>query len=164
MNNDEDDLNHADKPQPIDPQLIEALAEIATRQGLSEIEVRQKGLRIRVARQLQQQTVQISAPQSVAAAPSAAPQPTPAASPAPAADHPGAVRSPMVGTVFLRPEPGADPFVQVGDTVQQGDRVMLVEAMKTFNDIVAPRDGTITSILINDGEPVEFGEPLIIIE
>lgn len=149
----------------IDPGLVESLAEIAVRQGLAEIEVRQGKLRIRVTRQHAQAAAAPTtylAPASAAAAP--APAATPAAAPASLADHPGAIRSPMVGTIYLRPEPDAPKFVEVGATVQQGDRLMLIEAMKTFNDITAPRAGTVTAILVNEGEPVEFGEPLLVIE
>ncbi|MCC2097330.1 MAG: acetyl-CoA carboxylase biotin carboxyl carrier protein [Hyphomicrobiales bacterium] len=152
----------------IDPRLVDDLAEIAVRQGLAEVEVRHGGLRIRVTRQHAQPAATISAQAQVpAAAPAPVSAEAAAAQPAAAAsegDHPGAIRSPMVGTVYLRPEPNADKFVEVGGEVKQGDRVMLIEAMKTFNDILAPRSGTITSILVNEGEPVEFGEPLFVIE
>jgi acetyl-CoA carboxylase biotin carboxyl carrier protein len=89
----------------------------------------------------------------------------PAADPAQQlADHPGAVKSPMVGTAYVRPSPEAKPFVEVGSHVKTGDKILLVEAMKTFNEIVAPRPGTVTAILVEDGQPVEYGEPLLIIE
>lgn len=155
----------------IDPDLVEALADIASRLSLSEIEVEQDGLRIRVARQ--SQTVHVTAPPAPAAiaaapAPAAIPAPAPASAPAakpPArADHAGLIKSPMVGTAYRRPSPDADPFVEVGSTVAAGDRLLLVEAMKTFNDIVAPRAGTVTNIFVEDGQPVEFGEPLFEIE
>ena len=82
----------------------------------------------------------------------------------PASAHPGAVKSPMVGTAYLRPSPDARPFVEVGSKVKAGERILLVEAMKTFNDIVAHRAGTVTEILVEDGQPVEYGEPLLVIE
>ena len=82
----------------------------------------------------------------------------------PPVDNPGTVKSPMVGTAFRRPSPDAKPFVDVGSTVKAGDRVLLVEAMKTFNEVVAPRAGTVTAILVEDGQPVEYGEPLLVIE
>lgn len=170
MNDKDDDKgNDNDDARPgIDPKLVDSLADIAVHQGLAEIEVRQGKLRIRVTRQHAQAasgTVTYAAP---GAAPMAAPAATPAgaaaAAPAKGADHPGAIRSPMVGTIYLRPEPDAPRFVEVGATVQQGDRLMLIEAMKTFNDITAPRAGTVTAILVNEGEPVEFDEPLLVIE
>jgi acetyl-CoA carboxylase biotin carboxyl carrier protein len=149
----------------IDPDLIEKLAEIASRLGLSEIEVEQGELRIRVARQLAPMQISTtSLMPSLAAAPAPvviAPPPVPAA---PAAENPGTVKSPMVGTAYRRPSPEAPPFVEIGSQVKAGDRILLIEAMKTFNDIVAPRAGTITSILIEDMAPVEYGQPLIVIE
>lgn len=148
----------------IDPALVEQLAEIASRLGLSEVEVEHGDLRIRVARQVTVHTHSVAA----AAAPAAmmAPPPVPA-SPQPAAakaEHPGSVRSPMVGTAYRRPSPDAKAFVEVGAQVQAGDKLLLVEAMKTFNDIVAPRSGTVTAIMIEDGQPVEYGQPLLVIE
>lgn len=149
----------------IDPALVEQLAEIASRLGLSEVEVEHGDLRIRVARQVAVHTHTMA---TAAPAPAAvmAPPPVPA-SPQPAvakADHPGSVRSPMVGTAYRRPSPDAKAFVEVGSIVQAGDKVLLVEAMKTFNDIVAPRSGTVTEIMIEDGQPVEYGQPLLVIE
>jgi len=164
MTHDEDDDSRGGDGGAIDPRLVEALAEIAVRQGLAEIEIRQKGLRIQVSRQ-------IAAPAASASVAAAPVVPTPALAPtgaqspeAAAVEQAGAVRSPMVGTIYLRAEPGAPPFIEVGSVVAQGDRLMLVEAMKTFNDIVAPRGGTVTAILVGDGDPVEYGEPLLIIE
>lgn len=144
----------------IDQDLIRELAALLTETDLSEIEVEQDGLRIRVARTM---GVMASAP-----APAPAPGAAAPAAPAPAADdaaaHPGAVTSPMVGTAYVAPEPGAQPFVSVGGQVKAGQTVMIVEAMKTMNPIPAPKGGTVTSILISDGQPVEYGEPLLIIE
>lgn len=156
------------KNSPIEPALVRELAELLAATDLSEIEVEKGDLRIRVARQSASAVVQyapaphapVMAPPPVAAA---APAAT-AAAPAKAADHPGAVTSPMVGTAYRRPSPEAKAFVEVGSQVKAGDKILLVEAMKTFNEIVAPRAGTVTSILIEDGQPVEYGEALIIIE
>lgn len=145
----------------IDPLLVERLADIASRLGLSEIEVAQGDLRIRVARQLAPMQVSVAA-QAPAAAAVIAPPPQAAATPP--ADHPGAVKSPMVGTAYRRPSPESQPFVEIGSQVKAGDKILLIEAMKTFNDIVAPRAGTVTAILIEDGSPVEYGQPLVVIE
>jgi acetyl-CoA carboxylase biotin carboxyl carrier protein len=169
MNDDDKHKKHDNDAAMIDPKLVDDLAEIAVRQGLAEVEVRHGNLRIRVTRQHAQPAAaiaaqaQIPAPLAVAPAPGDA-APAKSAAPAAASDHAGAIRSPMVGTVYLRPEPNADKFVELGSEVKQGDRVMLIEAMKTFNDILAPRAGTVTAILVNEGEPVEFGEPLFVIE
>lgn len=156
------------KNSPIEPALVRELAELLAATDLSEIEVEKGDLRIRVARQSASAVVQYApAPHAPVMAPppvaSAAPAAT-AAAPAKAADHPGAVTSPMVGTAYRRPSPEAKAFVEVGSQVKAGDKILLVEAMKTFNEIVAPRAGTVTSILIEDGQPVEYGEALIIIE
>ncbi|MFE1601884.1 acetyl-CoA carboxylase biotin carboxyl carrier protein [Methylobacterium sp. ID0610] len=157
------------KHDPFDPDLVRQLATLIAETDLTEIEVEKGDLRIRVARNLAATAIQVPV-----AAPSAAPPPLPAAAvPAPAtaepdpkalASHPGAVLSPMVGTAYRRPSPDAKPFVEVGSRVESGARLLLVEAMKTFNDIVAPRSGTVTAIFIEDGQPVEFGEPLLVIE
>jgi len=158
----------------IDPSLVEELAAIVGANDLSEVEVEFNGLRIRVARQSSVAPVVAAAP---VAAPAAVIAPPPAAAVVPAAasvaaapaaapsgNHPGAVKSPMVGTAYLRPSPDAKPFIEVGSQVKSGDKILLVEAMKTFNEIVAPRSGTVTAILVEDGQPVEYGEPLIVIE
>ena len=161
----------ADKPSEkngkFDTGLIRELAAILREADLGEIEVEQSGVRIKVAKA--KQAVTVSAP--VAAAPmaaAAAPVATaPAAAPATKAslrDHPGAVKSPMVGTVYLQAEEGAPKFVKIGDTVSTGQTLLLVEAMKTFNPVTAPRAGKIAQILIENQQPVEFGEPLVIIE
>lgn len=148
----------ADKRSIVDPELIRSLADLLKETGLTEIEIERDDARIRVSR---------SGP-AMAAAPAIAAPPPPAAPAAPApvsdANHPGAVQSPMVGTAFRAPEPGGKPYVDVGDTVRQGDTLLIVEAMKTMNQIPAPRAGKITKILVEDGQPVEFGEPLLIIE
>lgn len=137
--------------------LVENLADIAERKDLSEIEYQVGDLRIRVARQ------------SLVQAQSAAPvvdvaRVAPAAVVTPQADHPGTVKSPMVGTAYLRPAPESPPFVDVGSQVKAGDKILLVEAMKTFNEIIAPKGGTVTQILVDDGQPVEYGQALFVIE
>lgn len=145
----------------VDTDLIRELADLLDDTSLSEIEVEDGGRRIRVARNL-------TAGAPVAAAPAAAPAlPTPAAPEAAAsaaADHPGAVKSPMVGTAYLAPEPGADSFVKVGDSVSEGDTLVIIEAMKVMNQIPAPKSGKVTAILVENGEPVEFEQPLVAIE
>jgi acetyl-CoA carboxylase biotin carboxyl carrier protein len=147
---------------PIDPELVRELAQLLNETDLSEIEVEKGDLRVRVARTISA-TVQVpvaSAPVAVAAAPVVA-APVEGKS---AATHPGAVTSPMVGTAYRRPSPDAKPFCEIGSVVKAGERVLLVEAMKTFNDIVAPRAGKVVAILVEDGQPVEYGEPLLVIE
>ncbi|GGK41122.1 acetyl-CoA carboxylase biotin carboxyl carrier protein [Salinarimonas ramus] len=157
---------------PFDPELVRELAGLISETDLTEIEVEKGDLRIRVARQ-PAQVVSVAAPAAhvAPAAPAPAPAAVAAAAPSgmPAAkasprEHPGAVTSPMVGTAYRRPSPDAKPFVEVGAKVEAGQRVLLIEAMKTFNDIVASRSGTVTEIFFEDGQPVEFGEPLMIIE
>ena len=151
---------------PIDPELVRDLAQLINETDLTEIEVQKGDLRIRVARTI---TATIQAPPMMAAAPSA---PPPAASPpasaltgkAGATAHPGVVKSPMVGTAYRRPSPEAKAFVEVGSLVKEGEKIILVEAMKTFNEIVAPRSGVVTQVLVEDGQPVEYGEPLVVIE
>jgi acetyl-CoA carboxylase biotin carboxyl carrier protein len=149
----------ADKKSIVDQELIRDLAGLLKETGLTEIEVERDGARIRIARGGSAQIVAPSAPAPVAAAAPAAP-----AAPVSDANHPGAVPSPMVGTAFRAPEPGGKPYVDVGDTVRQGDTLLIVEAMKTMNQIPAPRSGKVTKIMVEDGQPVEFGEPLLIIE
>lgn len=147
---------------PIDPELVRELAELLNQTDLTEIEVEKGDLRVRVARNITT-TVQVpaAAPMMAMAAPVAAAAPAEAK---PTAAHPGAVPSPMVGTAYRRPSPDAKPFVEIGSVVKQGERILLVEAMKTFNDIVAPRAGKVTAIMVEDGQPVEYGEPLLVIE
>lgn len=150
---------------PIDPDLVRELAELIAQTDLTEIEVAKGDLRIRVARNV---TATIVAPHAAAVAAAPVALSAAAAAPAPApvslADNPGTVASPMVGTAYRRPSPDAKPFIEVGSKVQAGDKLLLVEAMKTFNDIVAPRSGTVTAVLVEDGQPVEYGEPLLVIE
>lgn len=157
-----------------DVEFIRALAELLSENDLSELQVKRDypeegSLNVRVSR-VSSVTATVTVPAAPApapavAAPAAAPSAAPAASDAgdPAA-HPGAVTSPMVGTAYLAPEPGADNFVKTGDKVSEGDTLLIVEAMKTMNQIPAPRSGTIKRILVEDGAPVEFGAPLMIIE
>ncbi|MGO9134470.1 MAG: acetyl-CoA carboxylase biotin carboxyl carrier protein [Methylovirgula sp.] len=156
-----EDIKPVDKT--IDPQLVETLGEIANRLDLSEVEVAQGDLRIRVARHMTVTTVAVPAPVAVAApAPVIAPRAAPTE--AEAATHPGTVTSPMVGTAYLRASPDAQRFIEPGAQVKVGDTLLLIEAMKTFNEIVAPRGGTIAAILVDDAQPVEFGQPLVVIE
>ena len=148
--------------------LIRELAGLLEETGLSEIEVEREGLRVRVSRQM---TVHQAVPVAVAAAvPGAALIASAQATAAPAAaspdlaKHPGALKSPMVGTAYLAAQPGDPPFVEVGSKVTQGQTVLIIEAMKTMNHIPAPKAGVVTAILVGNGQPVEFGEPLAIIE
>ena len=149
---------------PIDPALVRELADILRETELSEIEVEHDDLRLRIARQLTvapvAQTVSVPAAAPVAAAPAAA-EAAPAA--APAGDKPGTVKSPMVGTAYLKPNPDSANFVRPGDQVKKGDTILLVEAMKNFNPITAEKDGTVTDLLVDDGQPVEYGEPLFVL-
>jgi acetyl-CoA carboxylase biotin carboxyl carrier protein len=144
----------------IDQGLIRELAGLLEETGLSEIEIEREGMRVRVARQMMMQAM----PMAAAPAASAQPATAPAAAAADPSKHPGALKSPMVGTAYLAPQPSDPPFVEVGAKVTQGQTIMIIEAMKTMNHIPAPRAGTVTAILVNDGHPVEFGEPLMIIE
>ncbi len=151
--------------------LIRELADILNETDLSEIEMKRGDLKIRVSKH-GGQVINAVAPHAPVTAPAtsvsaaAAPIPTPAASAAPAdiSNHPGAVKSPMVGTAYVRPSPDAAPFISEGSNVKEGDTILLIEAMKTFNPITAPKSGTITSILVDDAQPVEFGEVLFVIE
>ena len=147
-----------------DPAAIRELAKILRESDLTEIELVEADSRIRVARQITVQAVaQLGAP-ALAAAPAAAPVAAVAAAPEAEGPHPGTVTSPMVGVAYLAPEPGAAPFVAIGTRVAQGQTVLLIEAMKTFNQIRAPKAGTVTRILVESGSPVEYGEPLLVIE
>lgn len=157
------------KDNPFDPDLVRELANLIADTDLSEIEVEKGDLRIRVARMVTAAvTVPMAAPAALGPAPVVAPPPSAAAAAEAAAKanapHPGAVLSPMVGTAYRKPSPDARSFVEIGSKVQAGDKVLLVEAMKTFNEIVAPRAGTVTAIYVEDGTPVEYGEPLLVIE
>ncbi|HWB44478.1 MAG TPA: acetyl-CoA carboxylase biotin carboxyl carrier protein [Hyphomicrobiaceae bacterium] len=145
----------------IDHDLIRELAALLKETGLSEIEIDDDDMRIRVARQVTVETVQVAAPASAGTRSEGA---AAAAVPADISKHPGCVPSPMVGTAYLGPEPGAPPFVEVGTRVSQGQTLLIIEAMKTMNHIPAPKAGTVTAILVANGQPVEFGEPLVVIE
>jgi acetyl-CoA carboxylase biotin carboxyl carrier protein len=143
----------------VDRDLIRELTKLLEETGLTEIEIEQDGQRVRVARN--------GAPAPAAArAPAPAPQIVSQSVPASLdpAKHPGVVSSPMVGTAYAAPEPGAKPYIEIGTHVKAGDTLLVVEAMKTMNQIPAPRAGTVMQILFEDGQPVEFGEPLVIIE
>lgn len=142
--------------------LVQELAEILNETGLSEIEMEKDGLRLRVARNIS--TVAVAAAAPIAAAPAATLAAVPTAeTPADPASDPGAITSPMVGTAYTRPSPDEDAFVSVGDSIKEGDTIILVEAMKTFNPIKATKSGTVKQIFVEDGQPVEFGEALLII-
>lgn len=167
----------SNKSHESDVAFIRALAELLNENKLAEIKVKRDygddgSLNVTVSR-----AVAAPAPAAISApAPAPAAAPAPTAAPAPSAEtpaasdggdpasHPGAVTSPMVGTAYLSPEPGADVFVKVGDKVSEGDTLLIVEAMKTMNQIPAPRSGTVKRILVEDGAPVEFGAPLMIVE
>lgn len=153
------------KSSPINDELVRQLADLLEETNLAEIEYGEKDWHVRVSRG-GGGMVSVQ-PQPTPAPPSPPPPPAESTQPAAAEDlskHPGAVLSPMVGVVYLRPEPGAQTFVNVGDQVSEGDTVLLVEAMKVFNPITAGRSGKVTQVLVSDESPVEYGEPLIIIE
>jgi len=152
------------KAAAFDTRLVRQLADILNSTGLSEIEVERDGLKVRVARSLAAASTTVFAQ---APAPLAAPAPNPAVAAPPSAPEPAhageVVKSPMVGTVYLQAQPGAPPFARVGDTVSAGQTLLLVEAMKTMNPITAPKAGRIVEFLVVDAQPVEFGEPLVVI-
>lgn len=144
----------------VDHELIHELTKLLEETGLTEIEIEHEGQRVRVARtpapvSIATRAASASVPQLVAES---------AAGPIDPSKHPGVVISPMVGTAYASPEPGAKPFIDIGSKVKAGDTLLVVEAMKTMNQIPAPRAGTVIQILFEDGQPVEFGEPLVIIE
>jgi acetyl-CoA carboxylase biotin carboxyl carrier protein len=145
---------------PFDPDAIRALAAVLAETGLTEIEIAEKDSRIRVVRAAPQVSPAVLPVVTTAAAPSAA---TPSMQDE-AAAHPGAVTSPMVGVVYLSPEPGLPPFVSLGQSVVAGQTLLLIEAMKTFNQIKAPKAGTVARILVSNSTPVEYGEALLILE
>jgi acetyl-CoA carboxylase biotin carboxyl carrier protein len=158
------------KASPFDPELVRELANLIAETDLTEIEVEKGDLRIRVARTV---TASVTVPvaQPAAYAPVAVPAPPPnpvggasGAAAKPAGPHPNAVTSPMVGTAYRKPSPDAKSFIEVGAQVEVGEKLILIEAMKTFNEIVAPRAGVVTAIFVEDGQPVEYGEPLLVIE
>ncbi|MCA3376663.1 MAG: acetyl-CoA carboxylase biotin carboxyl carrier protein [Roseomonas sp.] len=158
------------KDLQFDPATIRELAQILRESDLTEIELVDNDMRVKLVRQVTVAAMAMPVAAAAHAAPAAAPAAAIAA-PAPAApaaevdaDHPGAVNSPMVGVAYLSPEPTSAPFVTIGSKVAQGQTLMLIEAMKTYNQIKAPRAGTVTRILVESGTPVEFGEPLMIVE
>jgi acetyl-CoA carboxylase biotin carboxyl carrier protein len=149
----------------LDKDLIRDLAALLKETELSELELEHEGFRIRVSRALPAGWVAQTEPQKPR--PQASAHAEPAATPGSLADparHPGCVPSPMVGTAYLAPEPGAPPFVEVGTSVSAGQTILIVEAMKHMNEVAAPRAGRVVEILVEDGQPVEYGEPLMIIE
>jgi acetyl-CoA carboxylase biotin carboxyl carrier protein len=147
----------------VDIKLVRQLADLLNETGLSEIEVEDGARKVKVARTAQEPAARYELP-----APAAAPAPvaTPVASPAPlqAGDHPGTLKSPMVGTVYLSSSPDTAPFVGIGDSVKEGDTIVIIEAMKVMNPIIAARGGKITQILVANAQPVEFDQPLVVIE
>jgi acetyl-CoA carboxylase biotin carboxyl carrier protein len=152
----------APKAPIVDRDLIRELTKLLDEMGLTEIEIEQDGQRVRVARNAGAAPAP-AAPRAVAApAPQAVAESV--AAPVDPSKHPGVVASPMVGTAYAAPEPGAKPFIEIGAQVKAGDTLLVVEAMKTMNQIPAPHAGTVIQILFEDGQPVEFGEPLVIIE
>ncbi len=162
------------KTHDSDVAFIRALAELLNENDLTELQVKRDyaeddSLNVRVSRKPAQQVVaaqqtQAAPPAMAAPAPAAAAAPAPETATADPADHPGAVTSPMVGTVYMQAEPGAPAFISVGASVSEGDTLLIVEAMKTMNHIPAPRSGTVKRIMVGDGDAVEFGAPLVIIE
>ena len=158
----EGDIDGSEGGMRVDTDMVRQLAELLNQNDLTEIEVEDGDRKIVVKRQL------AAAPAAAAPAPAQVSEAAPAPPPPPAdiapASHPGAVKSPMVGTVFLSGEPGAKPFVSAGDKVSQGDTLVIVEAMKVMNPITAPRAGIVRQVLVVDAQPVEFDQPLMIVE
>ncbi|HUA51834.1 MAG TPA: acetyl-CoA carboxylase biotin carboxyl carrier protein [Candidatus Sulfotelmatobacter sp.] len=144
----------------VDAELIRKLAALLDETGLTELEYQTSALRVRVAKN----HVGSHGGVMVTPPPAAGPVPAESAPAAPTADHPGAIISPMVGTAYCAPEPGAAAFVRVGDAVRQGQTLLIIEAMKVMNPVPAPRAGTVTEILVRDAQPVEYGEVLLVIE
>ena len=140
----------------IDHDVIRQLAKLLEETGLTEIAIEQNGVSLRVARNLTAAASRARPPELAV--------PVSGATPATAAQHPGLVASPMVGTAYLGPAPGARPFVEVGSQVKADETLLIIEAMKTMNQIPAPRAGTVIQIVVEDGQPVEYGQPLLIIE
>jgi acetyl-CoA carboxylase biotin carboxyl carrier protein len=156
----------SDEPEQglVDIAAIDQLARIVTKYGLSEVEIDLGELHVRLAREPGQTQSGVSLQASTAVAAGGPSEIVAETAAEPAAELAGAVKSPMVGTAYLRPSPEAKPFVEVGSVVKTGDKLLLVEAMKTFNDIVATRAGKVVNILVTDGSPVEYGQPLMVIE
>ncbi|MFL5239608.1 MAG: acetyl-CoA carboxylase biotin carboxyl carrier protein [Rhizomicrobium sp.] len=157
-------LTNGSKAKPgIDASAIRELAELLTETGLTEIEVEQGGVRLRVVRHGAPIVSHVPTAAAPAHVPTALGAPAESSPPKREGPAPGAVTSPMVGIVYVSPQPGAAPFVKVGDTVKEGDTLLIVEAMKTMNPIVAPRAGTVSEICVEDTQPVEFGQSLLIL-
>ncbi|MGV8854867.1 MAG: acetyl-CoA carboxylase biotin carboxyl carrier protein [Devosia sp.] len=161
------------KSSQVDQDLIRAIAELLNKEDLAEIEIEQEDFRVRVTRSYPNEAVTYAAPQHYAPAPQPAPASiapagsVPAATPIAAEDlasNPGTLTSPMVGTAYRSPEPGKPSFIDVGAKVTEGQTLLIIEAMKTMNQIPAHRSGTVTRILVQDAQPVEYGEPLVVIE
>ena len=161
------------KSSQVDQDLIRAIAELLNKENLAEIEIEQEDFRVRVTRSYANEGVTYAAPPQYLAPQAAAPAPlapagsVPAAAPAAAEDlaaNPGTLTSPMVGTAYRSPEPGKPTFAEVGTKVTEGQTLLIIEAMKTMNQIPAHRSGTVTRILVQDAQPVEYGEPLVVIE
>jgi len=160
------------KASQVDQDLIRTIAELLNKENLAEIEIEQDDFRVRVTRSFAKEMVQVAAPAYAPAPMVAAPQAAVPAGSVPAAapavedltSNPGTLTSPMVGTAYRAAEPGASPFVEVGTKVSEGQTVVIIEAMKTMNQIPAHRSGTVTRILVEDAQPVEYGQPLIVIE
>ncbi|HUD85619.1 MAG TPA: acetyl-CoA carboxylase biotin carboxyl carrier protein [Xanthobacteraceae bacterium] len=148
------------KTPPIDHDAIRELAKLLDETGLTEIEFERDGVSIRVARHMAAPNARTRPTDMAVAVPAAAAP----AGPADPTQHPGVVISPMVGTAYLGPAPGAKPFVEIGGQVKAGEPLIIIEAMKTMNQIPAPRSGTVIQILVEDGQPVEYGQPLLIVE
>ena len=163
MNDDTESNEGSNGAMRVDTDLVRQLAEMLNANDLTEIEVEDGDRKISVKRTITAAPMMAAAPMAQAPAPAAAP----AAAPAPAAEsgpHPGSVPSPMVGTVYLSAEPGSKPFVSVGDSVTEGQTLVIIEAMKVMNQIQSPRAGKVTRICVQNAEPVEFGQPLVVIE
>ena len=155
----------SDGAMRVDTDLIRQLAEMLTENALSEIEVEDGDRRIVVKRKISAPASYAPTPAAPTQAAAASPPETPApATEAPAGDHPGTVKSPMVGTVYLAGEPGAKPFVTAGSKVAAGDTLVIIEAMKVMNPITAPKAGTVGQVLVQDAQPVEFDQPLVTID
>jgi acetyl-CoA carboxylase biotin carboxyl carrier protein len=161
MSSDRKKRTLTDPNLPVDHDLIRELARLLDETGLTEIEFERDGQRVRVARQAQVAALSVRSTPAGSIESPALPVDVGSIDPA---KHPGVVTCPMVGTTYLAPEPGARPFVEIGTRVRAGDTLLIVEAMKTMNQIPSPRAGTVIQILVEDGQPVEFGEPLMIIE
>jgi acetyl-CoA carboxylase biotin carboxyl carrier protein len=159
-------------PTPIDADLLRQLAQLISDSDLAEMVIEKGDLRIKMVRQTHNggggtfvtSPVVVAAQPTVPGPSSMLPGAAGTTGPSIAEDHPGSVKSPMVGTVYRRANPEAKAFVEIGSSVKVGDKLLLIEAMKTFNDIVAPRSGTVAALFIEDGQPVEYGQPLLVIE